>query len=84
MAAGGAGSELVAVAERLFAKNRALKRACDALHRNLTDDGFDYETDLCSKALGDDGARVLAWFLKRNTSCAHLRCGLRVLLVVRV
>eukprot|EP00499_Haloplacidia_sp_CaronLabIsolate_P014514 CAMPEP_0196793450 /NCGR_PEP_ID=MMETSP1104-20130614/32995_1 /TAXON_ID=33652 /ORGANISM="Cafeteria sp., Strain Caron Lab Isolate" /LENGTH=78 /DNA_ID=CAMNT_0042163821 /DNA_START=48 /DNA_END=280 /DNA_ORIENTATION=+ len=63
MNAGGAGEELVATARARFGARSFLVDGCDALHRNLSDEKFGYWRTLNRQWWGDDGTRVLAWFL---------------------
>lgn len=73
MRTGGAGTELVATAQAQFAALAVVVEACDALHRDLSDEEFNCWTKLSRMVPGTDGATVLAWFLARNSSCAKLR-----------
>lgn len=67
-------ADLVATAHSRFAARKELAEACDALHRELSADKFNFGWKLRSKTLEVGDSRVLSWFLAQNTSCTALRC----------
>lgn len=69
-----AAPELIRLARARFAVKAILVKACAALHRRLRGDDFDFSRDLDNKALTENDAQVLAWFLGRSTTCKELRC----------
>lgn len=71
--AAGAPPDLVRTARNRLAGTAIFAEACTSLHRELSDEEFGYSNKLNEIGLGDDGAKVLAWFLARNSSCTKLR-----------